>query len=479
VRKYFAIVLGVLLVLGVAATASAMDTDITLGGKILIRGWYLKNVDNGLPSDSSSEALYSTNANLTVDIKVEENVRGFMELETSCGGSGNCGLYYWGGNGGSQNAGGTYDTKPQAPLYFRQLWIMYTGSGLLGVPSGIKAGHMPISLGEKVFLNNERFGDDAILVWVDPTKELHLAAGLAKLFEGAYTNHTDDVDGYIALGTYALDKDNTLGLNWTYIHSDGFCPSLNFAPFTGTLPNVDKLNVHNVGIHANGDISGLTYAASLNWQFGKVEATIPHGGAWDVVTAPPPTPDSIKAKGWAALVKLGYMVDPINIRGSFAYGSGDSDGINDGDCGEFQTLQGPDEIGAFARLVHYTQIYERTIQTTSQHALLTTTPGGNVRNTGIANTTYYNLGLDWQATPALRLALDGFILRATKVPTGSGWSKAAGTELDFKGEYKIAKNLSYFVEAAGFWAGNYYEDSGLVAEKENVTQLIHGLLLKF
>jgi hypothetical protein len=461
VRKYLAIVLGVILVLGVAATASAMDTDITLGGKILIRGWYWKNVDGGLPSDTDSQAVYSTNANLTVDIKVEENVRGFMELETSCFGNNNCGLYYWGRPTG-------YDTKPDADLRFRQLWIMYTGSGLLGVPAGIKAGHMPVSLGEKIFLNNERFGDDAILVWVDPTKELHIAAGLAKLIEGDIDNHTDDVDGYMLIATYALDKDNTLGANWTYIHSDGNCPALDV-----TIPNAEKLNFHNIGVHANGDISGLTYAAEVDFQFGKVESVIPPVVTW------PSTDNSIKPKGWAAFVKLGYMVDPINIRGSFAYGSGDSDGLDDGDCGEFQTLQGPDEIGPAARLVHYTQIYERTIQTTAQHALLTTTVGGNVRNTGIANTTYYNLGLDWAATPALSLSLDGFILRATKVPTGSGWSKAAGTELDFKGSYQIAKNLSYFVEAAGFWPGNYYEDSGLVAEKENVTQLIHGLLLKF
>jgi len=448
VRKYLAIVLGVLLVFSVAATASAMDTEVTLGGKILVRGWYFKNIANNLPQDSTSQALYTTNANLTVDIAVEENVRGFMELETTVAGNPNTGLYIWGSN----------DTKPVSDLYFRQLWVMYTGSGLLGVPAGIKLGHMPISLGEKQFLNNERFGDDAILVWVDPTKELHLAVGTAKLVEGVWQNHTDDLDGYIALATYALDKDNTIGINWTWIHSDGNCPSL------GPSPNVDRLNFHNIGAHANGNISGLTYAAELDIQTGKLH---------DIGLIPG---NDLKAKGWAAFVKLGYMVDPINIRGSFAYGSGDDD-LTDQDCKEFQTLQGPDEIGALARLVHYTQIYERSIQTTAQSALLTTTPGGNVRNTGIANTTYYNLGLDWKATPDINLSLDGFIIRASK--TVGGVSKSAGTELDFKGTYKIAKNLSYFVEAAGFWPGNYYEESGLVAEKETVTQLIHGLLLTF
>ena len=468
-RKYLAIVLGVLLVLSVAATASAMDTEVILGGKIMVRGWYWKNVEHGLPVATDSQAFYTTEASLDVDVEVEENVRGFIELETSAFGEPYSGEYVWGQPG--------YDTKPSADLYFRQLWIMYYGSALLGVPAGIKIGHMPLSLGEKQFLNNERFGDDAILVWVDPTKELHVAAGLLKLAEGDYYNHTDDLDGYILLATYALDKDNTVGLNWTYIHSDGYCPFLDYYdPIDDeriiVLPSVDKLNFHNLGIHGNGDISGLTWAAEVDIQFGKVEATIPPVTTW------PSTANSIKAKGWAAMVKLGYMVDPINIRGSFAYGSGDSDGLNDGDCKEFQTLMGPDDIEPTNRLVHYTQIYERTIDTTAMNSLLTTTPGGNVRSTGIANTTYYNLGLDWAATPALNMSLDGYILRASKVPTGSGCSKSAGTELDFKGTYNIAKNLEYFVEAAGFWPGGFYEDYyGL--DKETVTQLVHGLLLKF
>jgi len=459
VRKYLAIVLGVMLVLSIAATASAMDTEVTLGGKILVRGWYWKNVHHGLPEDSTSQAFYTTEASLDVDVKVEENVRGFMELETTAFDDPYSGEYVWGQLG--------YDTKPSADLYFRQLWIMYYGSGLLGVPAGIKIGHMPVSLGEKQFLNNERFGNDMILAWVDPTKELHIAGAIAKLIEGDITNHTDDVDGYVLLGTYAIDKDNTVGINWTYIHSDGNCPALDV-----TIPNADKLNFHNLGIHGNGDISGLTWAAEFDWQFGKVESVIPPVATW------PSTDNSIKPKGWAAMVKLGYMLDPINIRGSFAYGSGDSDGLNDGDCKEFQTLMGPDEIEPTNRLVHYTQIYERTIDTTAMHALLTTTVGGNVRNTGIANTTYYNLGLDWAATPALNMSLDWYLLRASKVPTGSGWSKSAGNELDFKGTYNIAKNLDYFVEAAGFWPGGFYEDRYGI-DKETVTQLIHGLLLKF
>jgi hypothetical protein len=454
VRKYLAIVLSVIFILSFAVTAFAADKpEITLGGKILVRGWYFDNVStlgvstplplatDSLPVNTQSKAMYTTNANIMIDAKVADNVQGFMELETSPGGSGNAnsGLYYW----------GTIDTKPAADLFFRQLWIQYTGSGLLGAPAGIKAGHMPITLGEKQFLCNERFGDDAILLWVDPTKEVHLAIGTAKLSEGTNDIHSDDLDGYILIATYKLDKDNTLGLNYTLVHSDSF--------------GYDKLNFDNLGLHANGKVSGLVYAAEVDFQFGKADGL---GSTADT-----------KFSGYGIFAKLGYMVDPVNLRASFAMGSGD-DTANTKNK-EFQTLQGPDAIGATARLVHYTQIYERTIRTAANDQTLT----GADRNNGIANTTYYNLGMDVNPTKEISLSLDGFIIRATEA-WQANQSKSVGSEVDFKGTYKIAKNLSYFVEAGFFTPGKFYTTgavpvNGVGVDKKTVTQAVHGLLLTF
>ncbi|HMK49194.1 MAG TPA: hypothetical protein VK435_04015, partial [Thermodesulfovibrionales bacterium] len=365
-RKYLAVLLGVLLILSFAVTAFADDkTEITIGGKILERGWFFDNVTgvsgNGVsPVDGESAAFYSTNVNITVDAKVADNIRGMVEFETAKDGNPNSGLFYWG-----DKARG-YDAKPNADILIRQAWIQYTGAGI-GMPSGIKIGHMPISLGEKLFLNNERFGDDAILVWIDPTKEFHLAAGAVKLNEGDVLSHTDDLDGYVLIGTYMLDKDNTLGANFLWVHSDGFCPSSvtdtgevddngNPIIITSPAPNIDKLNIYNIGVHANGKIAGLTYAVELDKQFGKLNA-LDNAADLGIIV---PTHD-LKAKGWAAMGKIGYQLDPVNIRLAAAIGSGDDDAF-DNDCKEFQTLQGPD-YGATARLVHYTQIYERTVRT--------------------------------------------------------------------------------------------------------------------
>jgi hypothetical protein len=56
---------------------------------------------------------------------------------------------------------------------------------------------------------------------------------------------------------------------------------------------------------------------------------------------------------------------------------------------------------------------------------------------------------------------------------------ALGWEIDFKGSYKITRNLSYFVEAAWFEPGDFYEDASLGADTKSVTQIVHGINLTF
>ncbi|MEW6066697.1 MAG: alginate export family protein [Nitrospirota bacterium] len=434
-KRYLAIIVSMLLVLGLAAVSYAEDKpEITLGGKILIRGWYFENAVTNLPEDTGVQKSYTTNANLTLDAKVSDNVKGFVELETtSTSAAGdenpNTGLFYWGGG---------QDTKPAGELYFRQLWIQYTG------PVSIKAGHMPLVLGEKQFLNNERFGDDAILLWIDPTDALHIAAGTVKIVEGATNDSEDDLSAYLGLGTYKLNPDTTVGGNLTYL----------------TEGDLD-LGFYNFGIHGNGNAAGLTYAAEADIQFGSIG-----------------DPEN-DFSGYALFAKAAYALDPITIRGSLARGSGDDD-LTDDDIQEFQAIQGPDNVGALARFVHYTQIYERTIDTAAMSQVIS----GASRNTGIANTTYLNAGVDYSPMADLSLSLDAFYLLATTTDgaedlIGDDVSNNVGYEIDLKASYKLAKNLTYFIEAGYFAPGDYYEDTGLVTDDKAVTQAIHGLCLTF
>jgi Alginate export len=449
-RKFIFIVLSVLLVLSFTALALAEEPQIKLGGRILVRGWLTNNIEGfggleGAPVDASSTAFYTTNAYLTVDAKITDNLQAYMELETSGGHNPQSGLYIW----------GNHDSKPVADLYFRQLWIQYTGSGLLGCSSGIKVGHQLLTLGEKQFYNMERFGTDAIVVFTEPTKELFLGALTAKQVEGSINRSGDDIDAYAILGTYKMDKDNTLGLFVADVHTSDYI----LAPSV-----VDGVDLWNVGLHANGKIMNmLTYAAELDVQFGQLELRGP--GAEDQDFG-----------GWAIMAKLGYEVPaaPLTIRGSFVYGSGDNDD-NDSNIDEFQFVGPFDTESAIARFPHYTQIYERSVNTAAAEQVFS----GPDRNTGTANTTYYNLGLDYMPMKELAFSLDGFYLRATETALwGDDVSKNLGWEVDFKGSYKITKNLTYFVEAGWFNPGNFYDDV-LGDCSKNVTQVIHGLNLTF
>ena len=510
-RKYLALVLGLLFILSFTATAfaihipelppdeqlvTAKGAEITLGGRIMVRGWYFSNASfegtlgtsssvTAVPGNIAEEiepddvALWTTNISLTLDAKVAENVQGFIELEVSQGENVQSGLYIW---GGGPNVFQGHDSKPNADMRLRQAWILYTGSGLLGAPAGIKIGHQLITLGEKQFLNHERFGDDALIVFVNPTKELHIAAATVKANEGTYTLPGDDLDVYVLIGTYKLNKDNTAGINYSYFSNSDLEDT-----FGGAYTGLDGLSFQNLGLHANGMLASIiNYAVEVDMQFGKAKG-------FDVGPQHAVGTDDLKFRGFGVYMKGGYKVPetPLNLRASFAYGSGDENGTEDGKIKEFQVSQGFDSEVAIARFVHYTQIYERTIATAAlmqtlggNGAILGTTQGRPHRNTGIANTTYYNLGLDVAATKDLSLSLDAFLLRATDT---EGWgnvigddvSKNVGWELDFKGSYKLAKNLTYFVEAGSFNPGDFYEDTGLVDQSRTVTQVIHGLNLTF
>lgn len=398
-------------------------TQITLGGELRTRGWYMKNLVSGAPVDSSSQAFYDQRIRLSVDANVSPNVQGYIQLES--GDSVDTDVTKWG------------NFNRHLPGFnILQSWILYKGTGLFGFGSGLKVGHMPLALGEKQFFDHTRFGDDAIVFFMDPTKELHIGlltvkfsgegnghralAGTgitANAITGKSTDNTDDLDGYVALAVYKLDAKNTVGINYTYLN-------LSDANFSH----------QNLGLHANGNISGFGYKAEADIQFGKTS----HLGG------------EKKFKGYAVMLGANYKIDPATIRGSFAYGSGPKS-----DSDDIDTF-----IPYVSEVQNYTLIYDYLANTTA-----------GAKGTGLANTTYYNLGADFSPMKDLKASIDGYILRASKNPGGS---KAAGWEVDAKIVYNVAKNLAYQVDAGFFKTGKFYGDN-----REDVTVLRHMLTLNF
>jgi len=160
-----------------------------------------------------------------------------------------------------------------------QAWILHQGSGLLSVPALVKIGHMPIQIGMYgLFYEHTKFGDDAILLGVDPIKGMHLILGTVKLFEGA-TGLNDDVTAYTFIGTYDPNKDTSVGLDVTYADGQNLAHNLNFS---GVINDTD-LHLWNFAVHGKTRVAGLGVAGEVDVQSVKFTDLAPKPsppGSW-------------------------------------------------------------------------------------------------------------------------------------------------------------------------------------------------------
>ena len=264
-------------------------------------------------------------------------------------------------------------------------------------------------------MSHTKFGDDAIVLFMDPVKQLHICVLTVKFVEGSIRDNHDDLGGYVGLLTYSVDAKNTIGANYTYLNGNNGVAG-------------PGLKMSNIGIHANGNIAGFGYKGEADWQFGDVAS-------------------GLKAKGYGGMLGLSYTVDPATLRASVAYGSGPKSGS---DVHDFITFLdngvGAAGTGGLTGDQHYTLVYEYQVNSTAGR-----------RYSGLDNTTYGNIGADFIPVKGLKTSIDGYWIRATEANSPSG-SKAAGWEVDGKILYNVAKNLDYQVDAGYFKAGKYYGD---------------------
>jgi hypothetical protein len=526
-KKYLALVLGMLFVLGFAASAfaihasipaettgvvAAKDIQIQLEGEIRIRGWYEDNITTsggakattGRPYDGGSMSWYDQRVRLAVDTKIGDNVSGRIHLETDPEN------YTWGGTNtiGTAGLGGV---KRGDRLSLLEAWLAYTGKGLLGVPAGIKVGHMPVVIGAGTFFDHRRYGDDAILLWIEPAKGTEINLLTAKLFEGApiteaqvqctnlanppvltwvpattgctaaglaatgrtrtvtlvpggATDNTDDLDLYSLMLTHKLDKDHTIGANLSVIKSSdvnggaGALGALSgFYRMRTTGLNYDdaKVALWNAGLSAKGKVSGIGYKATVDFQFGKAKD----------ITGPV---TEQKFRGYGITAGVDYKVDPVTIRANFVYGSGDSNDT-DNKNKAFQTFVG--------------NVIDPNLPTVVYNWRVDTAAGSGIRGTGIANTTAYNVGLTMSPIKDLTAHLDYYLLRASKKlnPTGFGSDKKIGSEVDLKVTYRLARNLTYSINSGILFADDFYKTGtpGVTSDPKNAVVLQHQLVLSF
>lgn len=453
-KKYASILAVLVLLLGVAALSYAAPaeipsdttaviakgkTQITLGGDLRFRGFYGKNLrvreDDTYPDN---QANYDYRVRLSLEAKVSPNTTGFVELESGTFTADNV---TW----GSQNGGarGFYDlgNTKESNVTIRQAWIQYQGTGLLGVPAGIKVGRQLVKLGYGLFYDHTYFGDDAILVFVQPMKELTLAAFTIKWSEGQ-TTRNDDSTGYGILAAYA-GKGFGLSADIAYVDHQNI----------SGLGNAD-IHLWNIGLRGNVDDiagTGLNFKADVEFQTGKIKDLSPE----------------IKLKGWAAMAGLDYKFKtvPLSLTLEYAIGSGDKDSTND-KLENFITALGQEQ--------HYTFVYEYLTPSACEGLFY-----GNNR-TGICNTQYVKFGGAYDITKDLKAELYGYWLRAHKAVAINNATpdKDLGWEVDAKVTYQIDKGLTYWIEGGYFWPGDAYKVSA-TKDADDAWAVRHGIQLKF
>ena len=445
-RKHLLVILSVLAIVAFATTAFALHevpsqeytpsvvktskAQLELGGEIRIRGEVNNNLSDFNSDLEDGNQFYDQRVRLNAKATVSPNTFGFIELESGTDSTHDTTTW------------GSFDSKTGS-MQIRQAYI----SSNLGKVATLKAGHMLLALGNNLFFDHTKFGDDALLLSI-PAGGGELTLLDIKLTEGS-TSENDDLDGYVVAYGIPMGGAN-LSADLTYLRGHD----------KGTFDNGFRL--FNLGLRADADLSGIKVKGDVELQNGKLgEAEDQFGNT---------IADEKKFRGWAVMVGAEIPAGMTSVRVNGAYGSGDKKDSDDKNEG-FQTFLGNNQ--------YFTYVYDYKAVTAACSTSTTGFASCNSKHTGINNTWYLNAGVTAKATPDLKLMADIYFLRASKDVSDTEDSKAIGTELDAKLEYQIDTNLVYFVEAGYLWAGDLYKTVTAGENPDNPYSVRHGLLLKF
>ncbi len=471
------------LVMGFATAASAAHVEapaetsavvakgglVTIDGSLRMRGF---STTRALQTNADgSMAGYDTRARLGFKVQTSDAVSGYLRLENGrdTGDAEGWGL-------GTNNTSAGVAGAPAQTLFnggekldgleILEAWINYKPGNW-----GVKVGHMPLALGNKLFFDHTGSGDDAIVAYTQ-MGNTHIAGLIIKFAEGlnprglAGATHTDEIDGYVGLVTHKVSDALSLGANWTNLH-------IGQAVTAGTsgIANASAASFNNIGITIDGKAAGFTYGLDIEYQFGDMLTDINGDNQLD------------DAGGYALMGKIGMDMDGWKLGALIGYGSGD-DNARDNDADQFVNFL--TDTRYQSTMVGYRQ----AIPTLGAGgANLSAAVGGNGRNTGLANMMLFQLSAATSTTCPLTGKPVDLKFRANymKLNEEAAATAAAGNpnddlgfELEAFATWKLGGGLVYGVEAAYLWAGDAWAtNAGAWNNEEDGFFLRHRLELKF
>ncbi len=442
-RRILIVLLSVVLVLGLSFTADARHqteeteynpgmvtaegVQIMMSGSIRARGEYKKNVQLDVDSDGNNDSKYDTRVRLKIDARVTPGTMGVLELES---GDFDSDTYTWGALAGATGIYQVSDYKP-TDMHIRQAYIAHQGSGLLGRTAGFKIGHMLFALGNGIFYDHSKFGDDGAIFWTG-LGDGEISFNYLKLDEFR-TGQNDDANAY-ALALEMPVGNINVSADVTYVDDQDLADD-----------RTVEMDLWNFGLRGDMNIAGLDVRGDIEFQTGEIQ----EDGM-----------DDLDIGGYAFLVGADYAIGDISVGAEVAYGSGDDD-PDDNDLDLFVTSLGSSQ--------HYTYVYEYRAMSAA---------GG--LSTGLSNTWYVNVGGSASPTPDLTTMLDLYYLQAAEDVSLKGGDEDddLGWEVDAKVEYQIDKNLLYYIEGGYFWPGDAYKNHD-GDDADDAYAVRNGVILKF
>ncbi|MDP2105180.1 MAG: alginate export family protein [Desulfobulbaceae bacterium] len=434
------------LVLGLAVASQAADTTttgvtakgasvVTLDGNVRHRGTYRKS---DITKDRAGQSSYDSKIQLGTKAKVSDQATGYIKLES---GANSNDVEGWGnGDAAGLHSGG----DKNGSVTILDAWLDYQPGAW-----GIKAGHMPLSLGNKVFYDHTGSGDDALVFYANPTEATHIAALTIKFDEQTAGDSTDDLDGYQALVTHKVSDTLNVGANWMYMKggsNEGVSELLNGMSFS------------NIGLNADGKVGAIAYMADVEFQFGDFSDN-------GTITS--------DAEGWATKLGADYDLGAGKVGLVFGYGSG-------------QDLQSPS-----VDTERFVNFLTDTVYETILVGYRIATPG-QAMYSGLSNLTLVQLkgstktvcpltGKDLSLLGSLSYMQTSEDVAAGTSTTGVNYQDEVGTEVDLIATWALTPGLSYKVEAAYLFVGDAYDTltAGVSSDPDDAMFLRHGLDLKF
>ncbi len=449
-KKFLAIAISAIFLLGFAASAFAIhaeipsetqavvakgETQITLGGSIRARGEVIENIyydedindfteaelgfdfnGDGDLADSfkSDKAAWDQRVRLSMDARVADNVQGFVMLEAGNGDTAD--NWTWGESGNGATGVYTFGNAHRGQVQILEAWINYTNDTV-----NLKIGHMPLALGNLLFFDHRKFGDDAVVLYKD-IDNFHLAALAIKFDEAPSTGVAGDGDGYVGLFAYKGEGYNVSG-DVTWVDDNAFADT----------------DLYNIGIRGDVKLGDtFTIMADAEFQTGEMAAA------------------DLDYAGYAFLVGAKAKLDPVTLALEFGMGSGDAWDDADTDFDSFVT-----SLSSGIPYITYV------------HGTRSANVAGAAN--GITNLTYVKGSVSGSPMEKVTAKADVVWLTATEdyAPDRSD----IGFEIDGNVKYQLAKGLVYWVEGGYFFVDDDYAIFG--TEADDAYAVRHGIELTF